>query len=513
MQAPPDTATTERIAVIGTGATALGVLHALRAAERPCEITLFDIDAHIAEPPRIDEDDPKRVADFYNDVYRALWKEAPRTFPPPKTHFADPVPKQDVGQGMRIFRSNAVGGLTNYWGATLLPFVQQEMTRWPIDRDRLDPYYRSMAELVGITGEDDPLRQYLGEDYATRPAFHTIPAVRRLNDAVNASPTTEPSPYKVVSGLNRCALETRDGHANSCTACGECMAGCYRNAVYSTRRTIRAWINDGSISRFVAGRVHRLRLNRRTVDVEQNGVVESMGPYSRIFLCAGCPGSTEIMLRSCGIESEVTMTDNAVYVFPIVDLALTTPRAADDRYFGLCNLIFGCAPEDHNKHLAQVQVYPNFDYLWRYNCPPVAWPAAKPLLRYSRRRLLWGRLYLHSDLSQAYAMRLAGDSIALSPARIPDADDEVRSILSSIRAALRGSSFFIPPVKPVKQKSNSHYGGTLAYRQEPLNLPADNEVASGIYLCDSSCFPDSPATSPTFTMMANACRIAKEAVA
>jgi choline dehydrogenase-like flavoprotein len=34
----------------------------------------------------------------------------------------------------------------------------------------------------------------------------------------------------------------------------------------------------------------------------------------------------------------------------------------------------------------------------------------------------------------------------------------------------------------------------------------------GVHLCDSSCFPDAPAVSPTFTIMANAARIARGAI-
>jgi choline dehydrogenase-like flavoprotein len=35
----------------------------------------------------------------------------------------------------------------------------------------------------------------------------------------------------------------------------------------------------------------------------------------------------------------------------------------------------------------------------------------------------------------------------------------------------------------------------------------DASIKPGVYLCDSSVFPNSPAASPTFTIMANARRI------
>jgi hypothetical protein len=68
---------------------------------------------------------------------------------------------QPVGQYLRIFKSESLGGLTNYWGATMLPFTDREMSRWPISSKALDPYYEQMAHLVGLAARPDALNETL----------------------------------------------------------------------------------------------------------------------------------------------------------------------------------------------------------------------------------------------------------------------------------------------------------------------------------------------------------------
>ena len=48
----------------------------------------------------------------------------------------------------------------------------------------------------------------------------------------------------------------------------------------------------------------------------------------------------------------------------------------------------------------------------------------------------------------------------------------------------------------------------------PLTVSAaeTGELGKGIYCCDGAMFPESPATSPTFTIMANAARITEAAL-
>ena len=185
---------------------------------------------------------------------------------------------------------------------------------------------------------------------------------------------------------------------------------------------------------------------------------------------------------------------------------------SDDEYLSLCNLIVGCIPTSKETHFAQAQIYPNFDYLWRYNIHPKLWPMIRPIVSYARKRLSWGRLYIHSDFSQTYSVALQNDKPVFEVNEEASRNAYVQSLMAAIRGAVNHQGFYIPPIHPIRQWTNSHYASSLPFGGTLLNVPSTCEVMPGIFLCDSSVFPDSPSVSPTFTIMANACRVAEQAL-
>ncbi|MGQ0567698.1 MAG: glycosyltransferase [Gemmobacter sp.] len=111
-----------RYAVVGTGAAALGVLDALLMhGGDDAAITVFDIgDLPAPEPAAGTGAGP-----FYDAVYADLRASGLRGFPPPKTHFGARLPVHPAGHG--LVQSRSFGGLTNFWGATMLPFTGVEL--------------------------------------------------------------------------------------------------------------------------------------------------------------------------------------------------------------------------------------------------------------------------------------------------------------------------------------------------------------------------------------------------
>jgi choline dehydrogenase-like flavoprotein len=104
---------------------------------------------------------------------------------------------------------------------------------------------------------------------------------------------------------------------------------------------------------------------------------------------------------------------------------------------------------------------------------------------------------MHIDGDRAARLSLAHSGTLLR--QIPD-------LWLLIRRSLGGGGFFVPSVQPRQQKTSSHYASSLPLGSGPVAF--DASIAPEIYICDSSVFPSAPATSPTFTIMANARRIA-----
>jgi len=503
-----------KVAVVGTGVASLGILTALLDKKSDLEIIVYDLDRKIAQASLDDNPSKERIVSFYDQVYKKIRSTSPLKFPPPKTHFGEQIARQSVGKNLSIFKSESFGGLTNYWGATMLPFTDQEMKEWPISRQELDPYYQKMAQVVGLAARLDDLNKYFPKDYSTRPPLKTTAELSRLNQVVNNQKDDKPArnasaggEFKIISGLNRCGLETRLDRFNHCVYCGECMAGCFKDAIYSSRMTIKKYLQDPQV-KYVQAKVKKINQKGNFSEIETDQGLET--GFSRIFLGAGCLHSTEIIIRSLKLKQKLFMADNAVYAFPIFYFGKKLSQ--DDSYLSLCNLIFGCIPQKENEHFAQVQVYPNFDYLWRYNLSPKLWPVFKKLSSFLRPHLFFGRLYLHSDHSQSYSVELKDDQLVLDKAKEAESGQRIKTLMSNLHRVVNHQGFYIPPISPIRQRVNTHYTSTLSFNNNAVKVSSLGEVMPYVYLCDSSVFPDSPAINPGFTIMANAYRIVDQVI-
>jgi hypothetical protein len=489
-----------KVAVIGSGAAALGVLDFFSTLGPSSDITLID-----RERRGSGELVPRWTQESLRDFYSRIRSEYGHCFPPPKTNFGVTPPKQRV-EGWGKVWDGGHGGLTSIWGLSALPFSARELEGWPFGRSELDPHYASIAKRIGIAGERDSLNEWLGDDFVNRPPIKRTPLATLLAEKINSCVTG--TTFRFIAGASRLAIETRSERSNACVSCGECMIGCPQQAMYSTVRDVDAWRRSSLISRVVVGRVLAVDSNPPLVTVEtEDGRRQALGPYDRVYVCAGCINTTEIALRSLGRREPLRIVDNSAYTFPAVYTGPALPKSVEQHsYLGLANIIVHAVPRVSTAQPVQIQIYPVFDHLWRYFTPFALWRAVEPLGRALRRRVLLARVFLHGDHSQRYVLDLQGSRPAMLSlvecgtmlCRIPDLWSDIRSIFAA--------SGFAVPMRPTRQRTSSHYSSSLPLGKNPVGI--DGSITPGVYLCDSAVFPTAPATSPTFTIMANARRIA-----
>ena len=500
-----------KVAVIGSGAAAAGVLAGLERFAPAAEVTLFDIGERFEPvPPGLAEHGFRRQD--LSPLYRRLHADHGLSFPPPKSHFGQSLTKLAVGDRPLLWKSEHRGGLTNVWGGGMFPFTDRELAAWPVTRAEMDPYYRILAEKVGVAGEVDALSGYFGDDYINRPPLETSPVIAALRDTVNRHGGQRAGGYRLVAGSSRLALETRAGHERACVYSGECMLGCPREAIWSASQELDRHERRSFVREVVIGRVRRVA-DRRVTYRSKAGGLDSAGPFDRIYVAAGCIGSTEIVMRSLGIERGPAMLDNSVLSFPILYGGIAGGLApAADRYFSLCNLSMIGVPDDPAEAAAQVSVYPAFDHLWRYYTPEPLWSRLTGLWRLARWRLLLGRVFLAGAANRELTFELVGDELVIRRGQEADAAPRARRFLRSLRGATNHGGFVVPPTPAGGHGTSSHYSSTFPYGGKLVDVPRHGRIAPGVHLADASTFVGSPAISPTFTIMANACRTVRESL-
>jgi choline dehydrogenase-like flavoprotein len=118
---------------------------------------------------------------------------------------------------------------------------------------------------------------------------------------------------------------------------------------------------------------------------------------------------------------------------------------------------------------------------------------------------------MHGGLSQRYAVGLENDALRFTYSHPADRKAVAR-LWPALRHALNRHGFYVPPVPPLYQKANSHYASTLPLGGTRVPVSQTGEVAPGVVICDSASFPDLPAVSLTFTIMAHAHRLATQSL-
>ncbi len=64
------------------------------------------------------------------------------------------------GNGIGLLPSLALGGLSNVWGAAMLPNRDEDIADWPVKSAALAPHYRAVAAFTGLAAQPDDLADW-----------------------------------------------------------------------------------------------------------------------------------------------------------------------------------------------------------------------------------------------------------------------------------------------------------------------------------------------------------------
>jgi choline dehydrogenase-like flavoprotein len=407
--------------------------------------------------------------------------------------------------------SRAVGGLSNLWGAAVLPHAAADMAGWPIGETDLAPHYRAVAGFVPISGRVDDLASVFGalDMGASEPLPPSPQAERLLSLAAGAR-----------DRLARAGItigQARQAVAPGCRQCGQCLHGCPWQLIWSARHQVSALRTDPKFSYRPGARVVAFAEEADGIALRLEGGEVVRG--ARAFLGAGVLESARILLASMPELGRVTLRDSAHGFLPMLHL-WRAPRRPDRGPFHTLPQVFAelRAPEisDHLFH-AQIYSWNEFfeaDLLSRYG----RLPGTSPLLRLIARRLIVAQIFLHSDLSARASLTLARDGRLVAETQ-ENAETGAAFDAAARRFAGAAWALGLAPLTAARRLnppgSSFHAGATLPMASAP-GLGQSDRLGrpfglSRLHLIDASCLPAIPATTITLPVMANAHRIGSAA--
>jgi choline dehydrogenase-like flavoprotein len=424
--------------------------------------------------------------------------------------------------GLNLQGSCAAGGLSNVWGGAILPYRQADLAGWPISVADLELGFTRIANLLPVAGEADGLAELFPLYGAAPTPLRQSRQAQRFMRRLSAN-RAKLEAAGVAFGASRLAVDAAGAENRACIYCARCLHGCPRDLIYSSRQSLKLLISQGKViyRRGVCVRSIHERDDRLEIHAIGPDDAPSTFEADRVFLAAGVLYSTAILLRSLNrFDRPVTIRDSQYFIFPLLQFS-AAPDVTKEQLHTLCQIFLEVYDREISHNLIHLQIYSYNDHVAsmldeKLGHLKVLFP----------REALLGRLlivqgYLHSDHSPSIRATLKqnGESDALHLELVENA--QTKSTIARLLRKLRGLTFAMgaTPLDPLLKIADPgrgfHSGGSFPMTDAPGPGQTDRLGRpfglTRLHAVDATTFPNIPAPTITFTVMANAYRIGRAA--
>jgi choline dehydrogenase-like flavoprotein len=421
-------------------------------------------------------------------------------------------------RGRRGFHhSHARGGLSNVWGAAMLPFRSADIADWPISLRELEPHYRAVMDFVPCTSSGGSL-----EDILPSYGADGVPLELSAQASDLAGDLTRSEEALKGKGI-RCG-NSRLAIGTGCQYCSLCLSGCPYGLIWSSAHTLSDLLATGQVTYLRRHLVEAFRYEGGQVIVSGKKLDDD-SPFSlpamRLFLAAGVLPTTTLALASLGAYGKsLTLSDSQYYIYPLLKLRKTA-EVETERMHTSAQLFMEIDDPSLSPHGVHLQLYGYSSFL-REELERTF--LRVPLRSRFFRREFLGRLmvaqgYLHSRHSGRISIRLSRGSDGKDRLECQTHREfgTVWKVLCVGWILFRQSLLtkalpLFPGVKIPSPGSSYHCGGSLPMSENPGEFETDTlgrlRGFPRVHIVDASVLPSIPATTVTFSLMANSHRIA-----
>jgi hypothetical protein len=412
-------------------------------------------------------------------------------------------------------QSFSKGGLANAWGAGVLRFNDGELKKFPITVSDLDPFYEILTQEIGISGCDDDLNSFFGNAKGLQPPLNLSPVAQKLLKSYGLKRTVF-NKKNIYWGQPRLAILTKDSDGR--------LAHAYHNqeffqanisSIYNPTYTLRKLQKRENFFYKPGVLIDRFEETKDGVTVF--GTEMSTNSHikfitKKLILAAGSLNTTRIVLKSYGdTTTRVPLLDNPLSFVPLFHLK-SIGTAFSPRSFGGAELMVV-----YNGPLSEEPVQGSFyglasplrsDFVLDYpftirgnlNCGKYLMPGIFVIILF----------YPDSPKPENFIRLNENGTLHISYKTEPRHKIEKHIISQMRKIGFWGHhSLCQYPIAG----SSIHYAGSFPMVNSPhrkYQSSSDGLLSgtSNVFLADSSVFPTLPAKNYTFTIMANAMRVA-----
>ena len=531
-----------RCTVIGSGPS--GIHFAQSALERGHHVEMIDVGR---EPPEaVNPEDSfqalkENLADpasyFLGSASEGVLlpgqKEEFYGIPPTKNYALESVPGLGFeAQDFAPMFSFAQGGLAEMWTGGCYPFNEAELADFPFGYDEFAPYYAQIAKRIGINGANDDLARFVPyHDNLQEPLRLDEHSALLLSGYSGKREFFQQQLGCYLGRARHSVLSKGMGARKACQYSGRCLWGCPSGALYIPSMSLAECLQHPNFTYHSGYYVTHY-------NYDDNGKIDAVVarpvtdgpersfPVEKLVLACGTLGSSKILLESVyrktgQVKQLHGLMDNRQVLVPFVNLRMIGhPYKADSYQYN--QLAVGLT-EPHEREyvhgmittLKTAMVHPVLEKF------PFDLRTSLNLFKSVHAALGVINVNFHDTRRDGNYVSLDVTSDPNNPRLVvhyapPVAEaDRIARVLKRIRKILWKLGCLVPPgmvfVRPMG--ASVHYAGTLPMSNvsKPWTVSSDcrSHDFDNLYIADGSSFPFLPAKNITFTLMANASRIAE----
>lgn len=408
--------------------------------------------------------------------------------------------------GALILGSHARGGLSNAWGASIMPLSERDMQSWPLGTDDLAPHYEAVLRWLPHAQTHDEL----AADYPLFATDNTALELSSQGRALAADMATardELAGQGITAGRSRLAI-------SDCHYCRQCLHGCPYDFIYSSNSTLDELLNEPGFT--YIGNCEITALTEQADHVQLQTAAGESYQAGRVYLGTGVL-HTALLMMPLLRKQQLVIKDSAYGLVPF----LRYQRAVDIGAEPLITLpqfymeVDVPVLSERNVHLQWYGYNDFYREELRKKLGPLDALLPEVVARQFTERMWSIQTFLHSDDSPDLLLQLADSGQAsLSVSDNPQTAavfKAVYKLLGKVSAGLGGRVF--PSLgRPGMPGGSFHSGGSLPMHRNPAEGQSDlagrPHGLQRVHIVDSSVFPNIASSTITLSVMANAHRIA-----
>ena len=218
----------------------------------------------------------------------------------------------------KYFISNAIGGLSNVWGAAILPFNKNELKSWPKKTKNLNKYYKKILNFIPSTISKDSISKHYNFKNTKKENHNYIDSLEEFYNNLHKR-SHDLESQKIYVGKSKLAVEFNT-KGNECTYCNQCMSGCPQNLIYNSKSTVLELLKDKNFTYKRGYCVDKFEENLNglyIICIKDNKIMKIKA--ERVYLAAGAISSFKIICKTYRYyNTNFAIKDSAYFILPFI---------------------------------------------------------------------------------------------------------------------------------------------------------------------------------------------------